>query len=286
MEKLILVIGSNGQLALSFKKICPNETKFISSQQLDLTDTKRISSVIDSYKPKYIFNFAAYNKVDDAEDDEKNLLINAKAIKQISHYCNKKNIFFLHVSTDYVFDGSTGNYSEEDHPSPINAYGSAKLKGENYIREICDKYIIIRTAWLYSNGKNNFLESIRLQFVGQKDLRGANDIFGSPTSSDSLAKGILEVYKKIKNKNLSSGIYHFVNKGRVSKLNFVRTINELLSKKLHLKEREVISVNNSDFDLKANRPYDTSLNVDKFERDFDFIIPDWKEELANIIEKI
>ena len=125
-----------------------------------------------------------------------------------------------------------------------------------------------------------------MQFVGQKDLRGANDIFGSPTSSDSLAKGILEVYKKIKNKSLPSGIYHFVNKGRVSKLNFVRTINELLSKKLHLKEREVISVNNSDFDLQANRPYDTSLNVDKFERDFDFIIPDWKEELANIIEKI
>ena len=136
MEKLILVIGSNGQLALSFKKICPKETKFLSSKELDLTNIKKINQILSFYKPKYIFNFAAYNKVDDAEKDKKNILINAEAVKEISNYCNEK-IFFSARSTDYVFDGSIGNYCEEDNPSPINAYGSAKLKGENYIREIC-----------------------------------------------------------------------------------------------------------------------------------------------------
>jgi len=286
VEKLILVIGSNGQLALSFKKICPKETKFLSSKELDLTNIKKINQILSFYKPKYIFNFAAYNKVDDAEKDKKNILINAEAVKEISNFCSEKDIFFLHVSTDYVFDGSIGNYCEEDNPSPINAYGSAKLKGENYIREICKKYIIIRTAWLYSNGKNNFLDAIRSQFSDQKVLKGANDIIGSPTSSDSLAEGILMVYKKMQSQSLSSGIYHFANKGRTSKLEFVRKINKLLSKKINCKERKVISVSNSDFDLKADRPYDTSLNVNKFESEFGFIIPDWNEELTKIIEKI
>ncbi len=286
MEKLILVIGSNGQLALSFKKICPKETNFLSSKELDLTNIKKINEILSSHKPKYIFNFAAYNKVDDAENDNKNILINAEAVKEIANYCSKNNIFFLHISTDYVFDGAIGNYCEEDNPSPINAYGSAKLKGENYIREICKKYIIIRTAWLYSNGENNFLNVIRSQISDQKNLKGANDVIGSPTSSDSLAEGILMVYKKMQSQSLSSGIYHYANKGRTSKLEFVRKINKLLSKKINCKERQVISVSNSDFDLKADRPYDTSLNVSKFESEFGFIIPNWNEELAKIIEKI
>lgn len=283
---MILVIGSYGQLALSFKKICPSSTKFLSSKNLNLLDTRNIYKNLKSHQPSYIFNFAAYNNVDNAEDDNRNILINSTAIKVIAEYCNDMNIPFLHVSTDYVFDGLQGDYHENDSTNPINKYGVAKLAGELYIQSKCSHYIIIRTAWLYSNGKNNFLDKVKTQFLNHDSLKGAIDVIGSPTSSDSLARGILEVFKRLENKTIKSGIFHFANKGRVSKYQFVNAINNMLSKKLGQKKKETISVRNDDFDLKAPRPYDTSLNVKKFETEFNFVIPEWEVELSKIIRKI
>ena len=280
---MILVIGSQGQLALSFKKICPNSTKFLSSKDLNLSNTQNIYKSLMAFQPSYIFNFAAYNYVDNAENDEQNTLINSTAVKIIAEYCNDKDIPLLHVSTDYVFDGMQGNYLENDLTNPINEYGRAKLAGESSIQSICKDYIIIRTAWLYSNGRNNFLNKIKTQFIAEGNLKGAIDIFGSPTSSDSLAEGILEVFKRLEKKNLKSGIFHFANKGRVSKYQFINAINILLSKKLGQEKKDITKVKNIDFELKAPRPYDTSLNVNKFEAEFNFIIPEWETELSKII---
>ncbi len=284
--ELILVIGSNGQLALSFKKICPKSTKFLSSKELNLADTQKIYQILLAHKPNYIFNFAAYNNVDNAEHDDQNVLINSLAVKVISEYCNEQDIPFLHISTDYVFDGSQGSYCEDHSTNPVNKYGKAKLEGENFIQAICSQYIIIRTAWLYSNGKNNFLKKIKSQFLSPNNLKGAIDIIGSPTSSDSLAKGILTVYRRLENRNLPSGIFHFANKGRVTKYQFIDEINTLLSKKFNKEKKDIASVKNIDFDLEAPRPYDTSLNVEKFESEFNFVIPTWKEELSKIIKEL
>ncbi len=239
-----------------------------------------------AFQPSYIFNFAAYNYVDNAENDEQNTLINSTAVKIIAEYCNDKDIPLLHVSTDYVFDGMQGNYLENDLTNPINEYGRAKLAGESSIQSICKDYIIIRTAWLYSNGRNNFLNKIKTQFIAEGNLKGAIDIFGSPTSSDSLAEGILEVFKRLEKKNLKSGIFHFANKGRVSKYQFINAINILLSKKLGQEKKDITKVKNIDFELKAPRPYDTSLNVNKFEAEFNFLLPEWEAELSKIITKL
>lgn len=286
VAKLILVIGSYGQLALSFKKICPKSTKFISQNEINLIDTSKINAILSRYEPKYILNFAAYNKVDDAERNEENILINSTAVKVISEYCCSSDIPLVHISTDYVFDGLRGDYSENDQTNPINAYGKAKLKGENFIQEICSDYAIIRTAWLYSNGENNFLNKIKNQFTSSNSLKGASDIIGNPTSSDSLAQGVLAVLEKRNNKKLKSGIFHFANKGKVTKFEFICEINKLLSNKLNKKEKRVLSVKNIDFNLEAKRPFDTSLNVSKFESEFDFIIPTWDKELSRVIKEI
>ncbi len=286
VEQLILVIGSHGQLALSFKKICPDSTKFLSSKDLNLLDTQNIYKNLESHQPSYIFNFAAYNNVDKAEDDNQNKLINSTAVKVIAEYCNDMKIPLLHVSTDYVFDGLQGNYHENDLANPINEYGKAKLAGELSIQSICNDYIIIRTAWLYSKGDNNFLDKINTQFHDRDTLKGAIDIIGSPTSSDSLARGVLEVFKRLEMRNLKSGIFHFANKGKVTKHRFIDIINILLSKKFGKEKKGVIRVKNKDFDLKAPRPYDTSLNVGKFEAEFNFIMPEWEEELSNIIAEL
>ena len=286
VEQLILVIGSQGQLALSFKKICPNSTKFLSSQDLNLADTQNIYENLMAYKPSYIFNFAAYNHVDNAEHDEQNILINSSSVKIIAEYCKDKDIPLLHVSTDYVFDGTQGNYLEDDLTNPINEYGKAKLAGESFIQLICKDYVIIRTAWLYSNGENNFLNKIQAQFLDQGNLKGAIDIIGSPTSSDSLAEGILEVFKRLEKKSLKSDIFHFANKGRATKYQFIDAINILLSKKLGQEKKGIVHVKNIDFDLEAPRPYDTSLNVDKFEAEFNFMIPEWETELSKIITEL
>ena len=287
MGELILVIGSNGQLALSFKKICPKNTIFLSSEDLDLSNTDRIFSTLSKFSPKYIFNFAAYNKVDNAETDNKNFLINSLAVKSIAEYCYKKDLPLIHISSDHVFDGTIGRYNESSKTNPLNRYGAAKLMGEKFIQSICTKYIIIRTAWLYSTTSENFLKKIISQFNKKTvDLMGATDVYGNPTSSDSLALGIYEVFKKIDAGKNSWGTYHFANKGKASKYQFVCEINKLLASKLNTKEKTVISKKNRDFALPAPRPYDTSLNVKKFENEFDFIIPNWKSELSRIIETL
>lgn len=285
MEELILVLGSSGQLALSFKKICPKNTIFLSSEDLDLTNTDKIFDALSKIAPKYVFNFAAYNKVDKAETDDENFIINSLAVKSIAEYCCKGDLPLVHISTDHVFDGMQGEYKESSKTNPLNKYGSAKLMGEEFIQSICTKYIIIRTAWLYSNTSENFLKKIISQFNKKNsNLMGATDIYGNPTSSDSLALGIYEVYKKINAGKNPWGIYHFANKGKASKYQFVCEINKLLANKLDTKEKTVISKKNVDFALPAPRPYDTSLNVEKFEYEFDFLIPAWKEELSRTIE--
>jgi len=287
VDKLILVLGSNGQLAKSFKKICPQNTIFLSSEDLDLTNIDNIFDALSKISPKYVFNFAAYNKVDNAETDDKNFIINSLAVKSIAEYCYKRDLPLIHISTDHVFDGIQGEYKEDSKTNPLNKYGTAKLMGEEFIQSICKKYIIIRTAWLYSNTSENFLKKIISQFKKKNgDLMGATDIHGNPTSADSLAMGIYEVYKKINSGKKPWGIYHFANKGKASKYQFVCEINKLLANKLDAKEKIVISKKNVDFALRAPRPYDTSLNVEKFEHEFGFLIPTWKEELSRTIEAL
>lgn len=279
----MLVIGANGQLSKEFQKIHSDKLTCLSSKDLDLRNLDEIYPNLKKYNPDLIINFSAYNFVDLAESDPDNFVINAQAIKKIAEYSKDADIELIHISTDYVFDGKKGNYIESDLMNPINAYGKAKLAGENYIREICSKYFIVRTSWLYSVYENNFLDKIVSSYKSEINLKGADDIIGSPTSARSLANAI---YHLIQSKSSAYGLYHFSNIGEISKYVFIQSIVDKLASQNQGSNVQVAKAKNKDFKLPANRPYNTSLNSSKFERTFNFKIPLWEKELHSIMSKL
>ena len=280
MGVLILVIGKHGQLAKCFRKLKPDAC-FLSSQQINLCEIKKIQEILSLYKPSVICNFAAFNNVDEAENNNNNNLINSEAMRELGKFSMARKIPIIHISSDYVFDGSKGNYLEEDRANPINQYGLAKLNGERNLLESSYSCLIIRTAWLYSRFKNNFLEKIILNIIDKKELSGADDCIGSPTSASSLASAINKIIPKYLNDLSLGGIYHFANQGSASRYELIQEIHNLFIKNSSKKYMplEITKVKNSFFNLPAKRPHNTSLNSDKILTTFDIEPSDWKEEL-------
>ena len=280
MGVLILVIGKHGQLAKCFRKLKPDAC-FLSSQQINLCEIKKIQEILSLYKPSVICNFAAFNNVDEAENNNNNNLINSEAMRELGKFSMAGKIPIIHISSDYVFDGSKGNYLEEDQANPINEYGLAKLNGEQNLLESSYSCLIIRTAWLFSRFKNNFLEKIILNIIDKKELSGADDCIGSPTSASSLASAINKIIPKYLNDLSLGGIYHFANQGSASRYELIQEIHNLFIKNSTKKYTplEITKVKNSLFNLPAKRPHDTSLNSDKILTTFDIRPSSWKEEL-------
>ena len=280
MGVLILVIGKHGQLAKCFRKLEPDAC-FLSSQQINFCETKKIQDILSPYKPAVICNFSAFNNVDDAENNNNNNLINSEAMLELGKFSMTRKIPIIHISTDYVFDGIKGNYLEDDQTNPINEYGLAKLNGERNLLESSYSCLIIRTAWLYSRFKNNFLEKIILNIIDKKELNGADDCIGSPTSASSLARAINKIIPKYLNDLSLGGIYHFANQGSASRYELIQEIQNLfiLNSSKGYMPLEITKVKNSFFNLPAKRPHNTSLNSDKILTTFDIEPSDWKEEL-------
>lgn len=280
MGALILVIGKYGQLARSFQKFEPNAL-FLSSKQINLLEINKIQSVLSRYKPDLICNFSAFNDVDGAEVNQNNNLINSEAILELGKFSMAKKIPVIHISTDYVFDGMQGGYSENNQTNPINKYGLAKLNGEKNLLDTSYACLIIRTAWLFSRFKNNFLEKIIFRIINSNELTGAYDCIGSPTSASSLAKAISEIIPKYLNDLSLGGIYHFANQGSASRYDFIQEIQNLFisSSSEKYSPQEILKVKNSFFDLPAIRPLNTSLNSDKILSTFNIKPSNWKEEL-------
>jgi len=281
---LILVIGKYGQLARSFQKFKPDAV-FLSSKEINLVEINKIQSILSRYKPNLICNFSAFNDVDGAEVNQKNNIINSEAILELGKFSMSKKIPIIHISTDYVFDGIRGDYSENDQTNPINKYGLAKLHGERNLLDTSYSCLIIRTAWLFSRYKNNFLEKIILKIINNNHLTGAYDCIGSPTSASSLAKAIIKIIPKYLNDLSLGGIYHFANQGTASRYELIQEIQNLFIQTSSAKysHQEIIKVKNSFFNLPANRPLNTSLNSDKIFSTFNIKPSQWKEELKKEI---
>ena len=195
----VLVTGSEGQLGKCVQKIANNydslDFKFMDSKGLDITNQKSINSVFESEHYDYCINCAAYTNVEQAEKTPNIAFeVNAYAVKQLAIQCNKHNVILIHISTDYVFDGKKeGGYLTTDLPNPINQYGMSKLAGENFIREILDKYYIIRTSWLYSEYGNNFYNTIVNKAKTESVLYITDEQTGCPTNANNLVKYVLNL---------------------------------------------------------------------------------------------
>lgn len=280
---MITVIGKNSQLCRTFLEESAYNIDLLDKQCLDLTRLDSIQSVLKNYKNKVILNFASFNDVLNSTSKDANI-INHLAMLELAKFCSKNKIFLVHISTDYVFRGDKGFYDTTDAPDPINDYGKSKLNGELAIKSILNESLIIRTSWLYSSfdTQNNFLHKILNSFLveNKETFYGAIDIFGSPTSTKSLARFLEIVLKSILHKDPRNyfGTYHFCDTGRISRYEFVAEILNLASQ-ITKKNFNLIRVNQDFFKEPISRPIDSSLDNYSSLKKFDIKSIFWKEAL-------
>ena len=210
--KTVLVTGANGQLGLAIKAVAENYTDlsfvFAGKAELDVTSEKPIAKFFEKNKLDYCINCAAYTNVDKAEEEpEAAYLLNETAPRLLAKACKKQNVFLIHISTDYVFDGTKGSpYTVEDTPNPINVYGASKLAGEKAIAAAGGDYCIVRTSWLYSEYGINFQTKILEKAKTDSYLEVVSDLYGTPTYAPNLVVCLLN---KITESAFASNMEHF-----------------------------------------------------------------------------
>jgi len=283
---VILITGSDGQLGnelkLSSKNYSGYEFVFTDIDTLDVTDREALNETIKRTEPDWIINCVAYNFVDKAETDQENAFrINSVAPGNIAEAIKGTDGKLIHVSTDYVFDGSSAfPYNESSVTNPQSAYGRSKLKGEkNALRH--PYTMIIRTAWLYSSFGNNFLKTILRLSSEKESLPVVFDQTGTPTYAADLADAILTIISKvIRNQSVfTAGIYHFSNEGVCSWYDFATEIvNEKGSK------CRIIPILSKDFHSVAKRPAYSVLDKSKIKETYGLEIPHWREGLQRCMK--
>lgn len=282
----ILVTGSKGQLGLELKNLESNFSNytffFTNKSSLNISNFEDVSAFISKNKITTIINCAAYTNVDGAEDapDLANE-INYFAVKNIAEIAKQRNIQLIHISTDYVFDGTSNiPYKEAAITNPQNVYGATKLKGEKAILALNpENSVIIRTSWLYSIFGKNFVKTILKLSKEKESITVVSDQIGSPTNAGDLAKTILQIIPFIKSDGV--GLYHYANNGKCSWFQFAEEIINFSKNKC-----EVVPVSSSTFNSKAKRPNFSLLNTNKIQKTFQLNIPHWKDSLKKCVEKI
>ena len=253
----ILITGAYGMLGSDLREVLKdNELIITGSKDLDITKENNVLQFIEDKKPEIVINAAAYTNVDNCETDYDNAyLVNAIGPKNLAVACNKLNIPLIHVSTDYVFDGSkTTPLSEEDKLGPKTAYGKTKLEGEKFVQENTKKYFILRTAWLFGLNGKNFVKTMINLSKKNNLLKVVNDQKGCPTYCYDLAMAIKQLLNSDK-----YGIYHLTNKGELSWYDFAKKIFELSNITINVKP-----VTTEEFPRPAPRPHYSVLSNQKW----------------------
>lgn len=274
----VLITGTNGQVGSEIK-ILSNDYNynffFTTRDTLDITNSNEIKSFIESNKINTIINCSAYTAVDKAETDISNAdLVNRKAVKKLAKISEEKNIKLVHISTDYVFDGTNHKpYCEQYQTNPKSVYGSSKLAGENEMIKINPKNsIIIRTSWVYSSFGNNFVKTM-IRLGREKDELGVIfDQIGTPTYAQDLAKVILDIIPKITNNKVE--IYNYSNEGVLSWYDFAKEIMKMAKI-----DCTINAIETYQYPTPANRPHYSLLNKSKIKNEFNIAIPFWKDSL-------
>ena len=255
--KTVLVTGANGQLGLAIQVATANFPKlqfvFAGKTELDVTNEKHLATFFEDNSLDYCINAAAYTNVDKAEEEpEAAYLLNETAPRLLAEVCKKHSVFFVHISTDYVFDGTKGSaYTTEDTPNPINVYGASKLAGEKAIAAVGGDCCIVRTSWLYSEYGNNFQTKILEKMKAQPFLEVVCDLYGTPTYAPNLVVFLLN---KMTKSAFASNMEHFSDGETMSWYDLAKKI---VGEGARINKVEVIALN-----LKASRAKNTALSTE------------------------
>ena len=277
----ILVTGGNGQLGCEINQLSSNynyDWLFTDTDIFDISDLMNINVFLDKCNPDVIINCAAYTAVDNAEVDFENAnIINHKAVELIAKWSYNNNCKLIHISTDYVYDGTSLTPVKEDmQANPVNNYGKTKLFGDIACLKNNPSSIIIRTCWLYSSFCKNFVTNMINLMKSKSELKVINDQVGSPTYAGDLAKTILDL---ITHKNWIPGIYHFTNLGKVSWFDFANDI-----KSIYGFNTSIDSISSKEYSIKTKRPKYSLLDNSKIKNTFDINQMNYLDSLNKCIK--
>jgi len=289
----IILTGSNGQLGESIKYIFQKEKYNLlafNRDKLDITSIKSIRNIVVKYSPDLIINAAAFTAVKEAEIKKDDCYqVNYDGVKNLANICQQLKIPLIHISTDYVFDGSKTNpYDVEDETNPLNIYGLSKLLGEEEIQRKISKFIIIRTSWTFSEYGSNFVKTITDKIINTKsDIHVVNDQIGGPTSCRLLAKKILLFVKLIEiNKQGIWGTYHYSNLPFISWYEFAKEIKNILDKLTNnlFQDKKIIPIKTNNSEI--CRPPNTSLSSKKLNLSLKLKDEEWIDDLKRVLKEI
>ena len=299
--RIILVTGANGQLGNAFARLEENYPQYrfelTGREVLAIDDEEAVKKYFTRIRPFVCVNCAAYTAVDKAETEvEQAKRVNADAVGFLAAACHEQNSIFIHISTDYVFDGySSIPYKENDPTNPVNQYGLTKLSGEHLALNMNPDTIIIRTSWVYSEFGNNFVKTMIRLMKERKSINVVEDQVGSPTYAPDLAETIMKIIisndrepsatgKQATIKNHRSpinGIFHYSNAGSTNWYEFAVAIKEMTGSNC-----QVNPITSAQYPTPARRPRFSLLDKSKIQAAFELQIPEWKQSLEQCIRRL
>lgn len=280
----VLVIGAGGQLGQCIKKIVAKrsvlDVVFPEEGAANILNVEDLSALFSQEKPAYVINCAAYTAVDKAEDEaDIAKAVNETGARNLAQLCKQHQATLVHISTDFVFEGNDIKLlKEDDVAKPISVYGATKLDGELAIIEELDQHIILRTSWLYSEFANNFVKTMLKLGADRDELNIIADQVGTPTYAIDLANTIFDI---IQNPGKKYGVYHFSNEGVTSWFDFAKAIFHLSGTQVR-----VNPIPTSAYPTKATRPHFSVMDKTKIKKDYNIIVPYWRDSLAKCIDEL
>ena len=288
----ILIYGAGGQLGYELMRqgrtLSP-DIRGVDYPQTDIADPAKVLNDFSNYHPMLVINAAAYTNVDAAESEpELTMAINKDGPANLARLCNANKIPLIHVSTDYVFDGTKGSlYRETDPISPIGVYGRSKAEGETAVRTILAEHIILRTAWLYGSQGQNFVKTM-LKLARERDeIRVVSDQYGCPTCAADLAEAILTISGKLLHRPVVQwGTYHYCGKGTISWHEFAQTIVDMSRRYGKVKTTRVEPIKTTDYPTQAKRPAYSALDCGLIAKNFGISPKPWHNSLKITVQQL
>lgn len=282
-----LIFGTSGQLGIELARQAPEGVTVaaLARDRADLSDPAACAAAIEATDADMIINAAAYTAVDQAESDRDTaFLVNAEAPGAMARAAAKRGLPFLHVSTDYVFDGSgTRPWAEDDPVAPLGVYGESKLAGERAVAAAGGGHVILRTAWVFSAHGKNFVKTMLRVGAGRDELSVVDDQRGGPTAASDIADALWTITAAFQNGKGQSGIFHFAGTPSVSWADFAEAIFARASSP---KKPQIKRIPASDYPTPAKRPANSTLDCSRIRAVYGIEQPDWRKSLADVIGEL
>lgn len=275
----LLVFGSTGQVATELKRLVPDAT-FLGRDRADLTDPAACAAAIRAQAPSAVINAAAWTAVDKAEaEEDMAAVVNGAAPTAMARACAEMGIPLVHISTDYVFDGSgTVPFAPDHSTAPLGAYGRTKLMGEQGVRAAGGPYVILRTSWVFSAHGANFVKTMLRLSESRDALNIVDDQIGGPTPAADIAAACLTIADQLQTNRATAGIYHFSGAPDASWQDFATAIFEQAGRKV-----SVSGIATADYPTPAARPLNSRLDCSETETVFGITRPDWRAGLEAVL---